>query len=110
MFKGYGKKLTKTERKEFKRYEANATNPIMNLYLRDSEGYGYYLTTEVKLLPYILMFIPIHLTQLILCIWDGGLKTFEINGRVIMQDYLAWGSIRWKIANKILNFYNENEE
>ena len=110
MFKGYGKKLTKTERKEFKRYEANATNPIMNLYLRDSEGYGYYLTTEVKLLPYILMFIPIHLTQLILCIWNGGLKTFEINPRLVMQDYLAWGSMRWRIANKILNSYDENEE
>lgn len=110
MYKGYGKKLTKEEKKEFKRYNANATNPMMNLYLRDSEGYGYYLTTEVKLLPYILVFIPIHLTQLILCIWDGGLKTFKISPRLVMQDYFSWGSMRWRIANKILVMYDENEE
>lgn len=110
MYKGYGKKLTREERKGFKRYASGATNPLMNLYLRDAEGGGYYLTEEVKMWAYLLTFIPIHLTQLILCIWDGGLKTFEINGRVVMQDYLAWGSIRWKLANKILKMYDENEE
>jgi hypothetical protein len=108
MHKGYGKKLTRKEREGFKRYLANATNPAINLYLKDAEGGGYYSTEEVKLWAYILTFIPIHLTQLILCIWDGGLKTFEINGRVVMQDYLAWGSIRWKIANKILKIYEED--
>ena len=110
MFKEYGKKLTKEERKKFKRYEVNASNPIMNLYLREGEGGGYYLTTEVKLLPYILLFIPVHLMGLAFCMWDGGLKTFEINPRLVMEDYLAWGSLGWKAANNILKLYNENEE
>jgi hypothetical protein len=110
MHKGYGTKLTKEERKGFKRYAANATNPIIDFYLKDAEGGGYYLTEEVKLWAYILTFIPIHFTQLILCIWDGGLKTFEINGRIVVQDYLSWGSVSWKTANKILKIYEENEE
>lgn len=110
MYKGYGKKLTKEEKKEFKRNVANATNPFVNLYLRDAEGGGYYLTEEVQMWIYIFMFIPFHLTQLILCVWDGGLKTFEIIDRKVGCDYLNWGSNRWKIANKILKIYDENEE
>lgn len=110
MHKGYGTKLTKEERKGFKKYSANATNPVINFYVKDAEGGGYYLIEEVKLWAYLLTFIPIHLTQLILCIWDGGLKTFEISGRIVVQDYLAWGSISWKAANKILKIYDENEK
>ena len=110
MFKGYGKKLTKKEKKEFKRYTATASNPMINFYLREAEGGGYYLTEEIKLWFYILMFVPIHLTQLVLCIWDGGLKTFGINSRVVLQNYLPCGSARWKGANNILKIYDENEE
>lgn len=108
MHKGYGTKLTKEERKEFKRRESNAINPMINFYLKDAEGGGYYLTAEVKLWAYILTFVPIHLTQLVLCIWDGGLKTFEINGRLITQNYLSWGSVSWKTANNILKIYEED--
>jgi hypothetical protein len=110
MRKGYGIKLTKEEKKRFKRYSASACNPLINFYLKEAEGGGYYLTEEVKLWAYILTFIPIHLIQLILCIWDGGLKTFEISGRIVVKnDYLAWGSISWKTANNILKIYDENE-
>lgn len=110
MFKEYGKKLTKEEKKEFKRYTATAANPMINFYLREAEGGGYYLTEEIKMWFYILSFLLVHLTQLVICIWDGGLKTFEINSRVILKDYLAWGSNSWKTANNILKIYNENEE
>lgn len=107
MHKGYGTKLTKEERKEFRRYVPNATNLMINFYLKDVEGGGYYLTEEVKLWAYILLFVPVHLAQLILCIWDGGLKTFEINDRVSFQEYLSFGSVCWKAANKVLKIYEE---
>lgn len=111
MHKGYGTKLTKEEKKEFKKYSPNFSNPLINFYLKEAGGGGYCLTEEVKLWVYILAFIPIHLVQLIICIWDGGLKTFEISGRIVVQDdYLAWGSISWKAANKILKIYDENEK
>ena len=110
MFKGYGKKLTREEKKEFKRYTATASNPMINFYLRKAEGGGYFLTEEIKLWFYILTFIPVHLTQLVLCIWDGGLKTFGVNSRIVLQNYLPCGSARWKGANNILKIYDENEE
>lgn len=110
MHKGYGTKLTKEEKKRFHRHSAGASNPLVNCYLKEAEGGGYYFIAEVKLWAYILIFIPIHLAQLVLCIWDGGLKTFEISGRMVLPDYLSWGSISWKVANNILKFYDENEK
>ena len=41
-------KLTKEEKKGFKRYTATASNPIINFYLKEAEGGGYYLTEEIK--------------------------------------------------------------
>ena len=110
MHKGYGKKLTREERKGFKRQLANATKIFINFYLKDAEGGGYYLNQEVTLWAYLILFIPMHLLQLLHCLWDGGLKEFEISGRLITCDYLSWGSQSWKIANKILKMYDENEE
>ena len=111
MYKGYGTKLTREEKKEFtRRYPNLAQNPFINLYVRDAEGSGFYLTQEVQLWFYLLMFIPLHFTNIFICMWDGGLKTFEIMDRKLTVDYLSWGSPSWKIANSILKFYEENEE
>lgn len=37
---------------------------------------------------YLLLFLPVHLLQLFVDIWDGGLKEFEIEGRHIGQNYI----------------------
>ena len=37
---------------------------------------------------YLLMFIPVHIFKLFWCLWDGGLKEFEIEGRFIIYHYL----------------------
>lgn len=111
MHKGYGTKLTKEEKKKFtRRYPNLAQNPFINLYLKDADGGGYHIVQEVQLWLYLFTFIPLHLTQMVLCIWDGGLKTFEIANRYITCDYLSWGSPSWKIANEILKMYDEDEE
>lgn len=111
MHKGYGTKLTRKEKKEFtRRYPYLAQNPFINMYVSDAEGGGIYIRQEVQLWFYILIFIPLHLIQVIICLWDGGLKTFEIANRYLTCDYCPWGSPNWKIANKILKFYEENEE
>ena len=110
MHKGYGTKLTREEKKEFtRRFPMLSQNPFINLYLKESEC-GFYASLEVQLWFYILMFIPLHLAQIIWCLWDGGLKTFEISNRFIICEYLSYGSPSWKAANKILKIYDENEE
>lgn len=110
MHKGYGTKLTREQRKEFKRCRANASKCFINFYLAEAEGGGFYLREEVKLWAYLTLFIPMHLLQFIHCLWDGGLKEFRILGRYIACDYLHWGSVAWKSANKILKTYEENKE
>ena len=36
------------------------------------------LTARVKRLIYILLFIPIHIIIFSHCLWDGGIKSFEL--------------------------------
>lgn len=38
---------------------------------------------------YLLLFLPVHLIQLGVCLWDGGLKEFEIAPRCIGHDYIT---------------------
>lgn len=110
MYKGYGTKLTREQRMEFGKYTHGAkwAKRFMNYYLREADGGGFYLTEEVKMWFYILVFIPIHLLQILHCLWDGGLKTFEIADRKVGNDYLAWGSKSWEMARKILKIDEEN--
>lgn len=44
---------------------------------------------EVKLgwFGYLLLFVPVHIFKFFWCIWDGGLKEFEIETRQIRYDY-----------------------
>ena len=37
----------------------------------------------VKLPIYLLIFIPVHIAQFFMCLWDGGLREFTFEGREI---------------------------
>lgn len=37
---------------------------------------------------YLLMFIPVHIFKFFWCLWDGGLKEFDIEGRFITYHHL----------------------
>lgn len=51
---------------------------------------------------YFILFIPVHLLQALLCMWDGGLKEFEIAGRYLGGDYPGWiGNPTWEKAKGI---------
>jgi len=45
---------------------------------------------EIKIgwFAYLLMFIPVHIFKVFWCMWDGGLKEFEIEGRNLTHHYL----------------------
>lgn len=38
---------------------------------------------------YLLLFLPVHLLQLLVCLWDGGLKEFSIQGRYLGHDCIT---------------------
>jgi hypothetical protein len=52
---------------------------------------------------YLLIFIPVHILQALWCIWDGGLKEFEINERYLGGNWLVHGSEDYETAEKIWN-------
>lgn len=64
---------------------------------------------KVNLLAYLIMFIPLHILQIFVLMWDGGLKEFEIFKRMLGKDLLASGSPSYERA-KVLLYTNEQNQ
>lgn len=58
---------------------------------------------KMNLFIYLLLFIPVHILQAFVCMWDGGLSEFTILGRVTGQDTLSIGSPAYEKAEGIWN-------
>ena len=97
------KRLTNKEYKTIGRNNvAEWAMPLCNFTLEETEGGNYEVVTEVKTLPYLLLFIPVHLIELVRCIWDGGLITFELVSKYVGRVHYSWGSECWKKADEIM--------
>jgi hypothetical protein len=84
-------------------YAAKWLRPFCShVLLKEPDG-SFKREQRVGLFAYILMFIPVHILQLMLNIWDGGLKEFEINERYLGGDWLAPGSESYIRAEAIWN-------
>jgi hypothetical protein len=70
--------------------------------IRDPSG-KFKREQRVGLCVYILLFIPVHLLQALLCMWDGGLKEFEVSERYLGCDWLSYGTNSYEIAKRIWN-------
>ena len=77
---------------------------------------AYYLIKEEKtfkrvqkmnLFAYILIFIPIHILQVFVCMWEGGLREFVIFSRELGYDVLTKGSGASDRAEEIWNNYTK---
>ena len=104
-------KLTKKERATLGGYNRGAKwiRPFTYCGVIDTDGGGFSLRTYVRIVPYIILFIPVHLFEIITLLWDGGLKNFEIIPRYIGYDYISWGSPTWLKVCDILG-YSEEEK
>ena len=49
---------------------------------------GFRLDCKIGWFMYLILFLPVHLLQLFVCMWDGGLKEFEVEGRHIGHEYI----------------------
>lgn len=57
----------------------------------------------IGIVPYILMCIPVHILQALVCMWDGGLKEFYWQDRYLgYDDILKWQE-NYETADKIYN-------
>jgi hypothetical protein len=56
---------------------------------------------KINLFAYLLIFIPLHILQAFVCMWDGGLIEFVILKRGLGQDYLTKGQASFERAMQI---------
>lgn len=97
------KRITNKEYKTIGRnIVANWAVPMCNFTLEETAGGNYEVITEIKTLPYLFLFIPVHLVELVRCIWDGGLITFRLVSKHLGRVHYSWGSECWKRAEKIM--------
>lgn len=64
---------------------------------------------KINILNYIIIFIPVHLLQALVCLWDGGLKEFIIFSRNLGEDILVKGSESFDRATIIWNEHIRRE-
>ena len=52
---------------------------------------------------YLLAFIPVHVFIALACVWDGGLKSFEVESREIANWTFQHDSLAYERAKEIYN-------
>lgn len=64
---------------------------------------GGVVTATMHWWSYLLLVVPVHIVKFFGCLWDGGLKNFEIEGRKLVRRYIDPTSdgIKWCEEHKI---------
>lgn len=76
------RKLTVEEKRAFYKRELTFKEKFcVNHYVEFCEHGNISIERNIKLLPFILLFIPICLIECIYLIWDGGLRRFDLPRR-----------------------------
>lgn len=73
-------------------HAAKWCRPLCSYYLIKEDDKTFKRVQNINIIIYILIFIPVHLLQAIVCLWDGGLKEFIIFNRNLGYDIMSKGS------------------
>jgi hypothetical protein len=76
---------------------------LCSYYLIKEDDNTFRRVQKINIFNYILIFIPIHLLQAIVCLWDGGLKEFIIFSCDLGEDVLKRGSKSFHRAETVWN-------
>ena len=82
-------------------YAAKWCRPFCSYTLILKDNQTFERLQKVNLLAYIIMFIPLHILQVLVLVWDVGLKEFEIFKRTLGKDILSKGSVSYDRARDI---------
>ena len=80
--------------------------PLCSYYLIKKDDKTFKRLQYINLFAYIIIFIPVHLLQAVICMWDGGLKEFVIFERKLGYDVLSKGSESFNRAEEVWNNLN----
>lgn len=84
-------------------HAAKWCRPLCSYQLVKEDDVTFKRVQYMPLFIYLLIFIPVHLLQAFVCMWDGGLKEFIIFDRYLGCDTLSKGSDAFKRAEEIWN-------
>ena len=80
--------------------------PLCNYTLIERDNGDYERRQQIKWWFYLLIFIPIHILQALVCLCDGGLREFMIFRRALGRDFLHKGTASFERAAQIWNKEN----
>lgn len=84
-------------------YAAKWCRWLCSYYLVKEDDKTFNRVQNINIFNYLLIFIPVHLLQAIVCLWDGGLKEFIIFSRALGEDRLVKGSESFLRAETVWN-------
>lgn len=84
-------------------YAAKWCRPLCSYYLVKEDEKTFKRIQKMNIVSYVIIFIPVHLLQALVCMWDGGLKEFIIFSRHLGEDVLAKGSESYSRAEVVWN-------
>lgn len=68
--------------------------------------YAYRCYTKMNLFIYILMFIPIHIFEMLLCIWECGFREFGLIDREIDRYTVFKHDVQFESVKRCYNMHN----
>lgn len=68
--------------------------------------YAYRYYTKMNLFIYILIFIPIHIFEMLLCIWECGFREFGLIDREIDQYTVFKHDVQFESVKRCYNMHN----
>lgn len=86
-------------------YAAKWCRIFCSYYLIKEDNKTFRREQKINVFNYILLFIPVHLLQALVCLWDGGLKEFIIFSRYLGEDTLTEGSKSFVRAELVWNSF-----
>ena len=70
--------------------------------------YAYRCYTKMNLFIYILMFIPFHIFEMLLCIWECGFREFGLIDREIDRYTVFKHDVQFENVDKLYKAHKEN--
>lgn len=97
------KRISKKQYDSIGKYNpvAKWLRPLCSYRLYPTAGGNYERTCHLSIPAYLVLFIPVHLLEVLVLIWDGGLREFRFESRFLGSDIIIYGTEAWKKANEI---------
>ena len=89
-------------------FGAKWLRPFCNYYLIKKDEDSFERIQEIKLPFYILIFIPIHLCEILYLMYDSGLREFYVIDKILGHNYIYNNEYSKDVFQRALKIFNKN--